>query len=196
MICFVIFVFLLAVFYCSAIGCSSSFELKSFFQCCILLCHHFSDVKCIHANFSFIKYELAPCKGVRIPESGNSGIFCLWNAESWVLESGTQLKESGVLLTIGIQNPSSTDKYWNPVPVIQNPQRGIQNPRLAALDSLTWSERTQHYNMAVVPAGKSDDSMEWSRSPSDQGLCFYSNVELKVSNVQKHSYHFHFDPSH
>ena len=29
------------------------------------------------------------------------------------------------------QNPSSTDKYWNPVPGIRNPQRGIQNPRLS-----------------------------------------------------------------
>ena len=27
-----------------------------------------------------------------------------------------------------IQNPSFTDKYWNPVPGIRNPWRGIQNP--------------------------------------------------------------------
>ena len=29
----------------------------------------------------------------------------------------------------GIQNPSSTDKGWNPVPGIQNLWRGIRNPR-------------------------------------------------------------------
>ena len=29
----------------------------------------------------------APCKGIRIPESG---IFCSWNPESWALESGIQ----------------------------------------------------------------------------------------------------------
>ena len=29
-----------------------------------------------------------------------------------------------------IQNPSSTDKHWNAVPGIRNPQRGIHNPRL------------------------------------------------------------------
>ena len=29
-------------------------------------------------------------------------------------ESRIHLKESGIPLTIGIQNPSSTDKYWNP----------------------------------------------------------------------------------
>ena len=28
------------------------------------------------------------------------------------------------------QNPSSNDKYGNPVPGIRNPQRGFQNPRL------------------------------------------------------------------
>ena len=36
------------------------------------------------------------------------------------------LKKSGILLTIGIRNPSSTDKYWNPVP-------GIRNPRLSLI---------------------------------------------------------------
>ena len=34
----------------------------------------------------------------------------LWNHESWALESGTWLKESGIPLTIGIQDLSSTDQ--------------------------------------------------------------------------------------
>ena len=55
----------------------------------------------------------------------NPGKFCKWNLEPWALESGIQLKESG------IQNPSSTDKDWNPVPSIRNPGRGIQNPTLS-----------------------------------------------------------------
>ena len=45
--------------------------------------------------------------------------------------SGIQLKESGIQLRIGIQNPSSTDKDWNQVAGIRNPRRGIQNPRLS-----------------------------------------------------------------
>ena len=61
------------------------------------------------------------------------------NLESWVLESGIQLKESGIPLTIGIQNPSSTDKYWNPVPGIRNPWRGIQNPGLSWIP-VTWGD--------------------------------------------------------
>ena len=40
------------------------------------------------------------------------------NLESWVLECGIQLKESGIPLMIGIQNPSYSDKYRNPVPAI------------------------------------------------------------------------------
>ena len=63
------------------------------------------------------------------------GKFCLWHPESRVLESGIQLMESGIPLTIGIQNPSSTDKDWNPVPGIWNPQRGIQNPSLSWIPS-------------------------------------------------------------
>ena len=51
---------------------------------------------------------------------------------------GIQLNEFGIPLTIGIQNPSSTDRYWNPVPGVRNPYRGIQNPTV--FDSLIWSE--------------------------------------------------------
>ena len=53
------------------------------------------------------------------------------NSESWVLGSGIQLRESGIPLTIGVQNPISTDKDWNPVPGIWNPRYGIQNPSLS-----------------------------------------------------------------
>ena len=62
----------------------------------------------------------------------NPGNVCLWNPESgkillleykknlesWVLECGIQLKESGIPLMIGIQNPSYNDKYRNPVSAI------------------------------------------------------------------------------
>ena len=51
--------------------------------------------------------------------------------EKLLLEIRLKLKESGIPLTIRIQNPSSTDKNWNPVPGIRNPQRAIQNPRLS-----------------------------------------------------------------
>ena len=49
--------------------------------------------------------------GIRNPRGFEFGI-----PESWALESGIQLKESGILLTTGVQNPSSKDKDWNPVP--------------------------------------------------------------------------------
>ena len=42
---------------------------------------------------------------------------------------GIQLKESRVPRTIGIHNPSTTVKAWDPVPGIRNPRLGIQNPR-------------------------------------------------------------------
>ena len=41
---------------------------------------------------------------------GDPGNFCLWNPESWSLESGIQLKESRISLTTGIQSPSPIDK--------------------------------------------------------------------------------------
>ena len=68
----------------------------------------------------------------------NPGNFCVWIPGSWALESGIQLKESGILLKIGIQCKlqvpleSSSWKYpesmaWNAEPK-------------TALDSLTWVE--------------------------------------------------------
>ena len=75
-----------------------------------------------HSDYSLI----VSCKGSRIPES-RKVLLLEW--ESWALESGVQLKESGIPLAIGIQNLSSGDKGWNPVIGIRNPSRGIQNPR-------------------------------------------------------------------
>ena len=47
-----------------------------------------------------------------VRESGfwNRRNFCLWNLESWALESGIQLKESGILLRIGIQSKVPLEK--------------------------------------------------------------------------------------
>jgi len=41
---------------------------------------------------------------------GESGFRIRENPEFWALEHKIQLKESGIPLTIGIQNPSSTEK--------------------------------------------------------------------------------------
>ena len=46
---------------------------------------------------------------------------------SWTLESGKQLKESGIPLRIVIRNPSSTDKDWDP-------------ESKTVLDSLLWGD--------------------------------------------------------
>ena len=85
----------------------------------------------IHFFFFILNNLLSFSPHVRWCGFLNPGNFSLWNLESWVLESGIQLKESGILLKIGIQKPSSTDKDCNPVPGIRNPRDGIQNPRLS-----------------------------------------------------------------
>ena len=68
---------------------------------------------------------------VRESEFWNPGNFFLHSLESWSLESGIQLKKSGISLTTGLHNPGSTDEDWSPVPWIWNPQYGIHNPRLS-----------------------------------------------------------------
>ena len=59
------------------------------------------------------------CKAhVRPTETGIQDIFAceIQNLGKFVLECGIRLQESGFPLTTGIQNPSSTDKDWHPVP--------------------------------------------------------------------------------
>ena len=64
--------------------------------------------------------------GIRNPRK-----FCRLNPENWTLESRIPIK-------IRIQNPSSTEKDWNPVPGIGNPRRGVQNPSLSWISFLGW----------------------------------------------------------
>ena len=71
-----------------------------------------------------------------MPHERESGKFCLWNLESWALESGIQLKECGISQTVGNQFPSSTERMKNPVPRIRNPQRGIKNQRLSSIPNI------------------------------------------------------------
>ena len=66
---------------------------------------------------------VAPCKGIRIPECGK----ILFE------ESGIQLKESEIPLTIGIQNPESRI----PVPLTANTQ---------ILESTTWTTESTAWN--------------------------------------------------
>ena len=81
----------------------------------LIYCHYREPFKSVSSSFPR-------------PMLGNmdSGKFCVCNysAESGkkIGEPGIQLKDSGILLTIGIQNSSSIDKDWNPVPGIWNPR--------------------------------------------------------------------------
>ena len=59
--------------------------------------------------------EILAC-GIRNPRNS-----CLWNPEYWALDSGIHFKESGIPLTIRIQNPSSTEKEFG----IQHLESGI-----------------------------------------------------------------------
>ena len=70
-----------------------------------------------------------PYKVIRLQNPGNS---CFWNQKSWNLKSVIQLKESRILLAIGIWNPGSTDKES----VIHYLESGIRNVESRIQDCL------------------------------------------------------------
>ena len=86
---------------------------------------HFAALHTIHHLNS------APCKGIRILESGK---FLL--VESRIL--GFAIRNTAQ----GIRNPTNKDQ--SPVHGIRNPQRAVQNP-MTFLDSLTWGEFGTEY---------------------------------------------------
>ena len=74
---------------------------------------------------------------------------------SGILNFGTviQLKESGISLTIGNQNLSSTDKDWNPLTAIRNIRRVIQNPRLSWIPLLIILFNLSYWFQITLVAG-------------------------------------------
>ena len=74
--------------------------------------------------------------------------FFFWRPESWALGSEIQLKESGIPLTIEIQNPTFTEKdckcYWYPESTAWNPESKT------VLDFLIWGDR---YSFAIHHIG-------------------------------------------
>ena len=68
----------------------------------------------------------------------NPGKFVLVGSRILGFEFRNQLKESGIPLTIGIWNPSSTDKYWNCR--TQTPESTAWNPESTSVLDITWGE--------------------------------------------------------
>ena len=74
-----------------------------------ILCRHTSAAQTQCVNVALVTFEIsekliAPCKGIRFPESekhlldedcGIRDIISLRNPESWALDSGIQLKDPG-----------------------------------------------------------------------------------------------------
>ena len=65
-------------------------------------CHHWLDDDLLKSVRRIKLRKFATSRGYRFQSQGN---FCWWNPESCALDSGTQLKGSGIPLTNGIQNP-------------------------------------------------------------------------------------------
>ena len=81
--------------------------------------------------------------------------------ESGILSFGIGNTDQGIWNPNNDRNPEFygfTEKYWNPVPGIRNPQRGIQNPRPSALFPYKgWRMRIYSYIHTEIYSLKSYD---------------------------------------
>ena len=96
--------------------------LKILFYLMFVICYHMGDVV-------FDWYTSAVLLRDHLRESGfqNPQSFRFWNLESWALESGIQLQECGILLTIGIRNRAKKKKKLESSP-FGNPESSTRNP--------------------------------------------------------------------
>ena len=65
----------------------------------------------------------------------------LWSQKSWALESGIQLKESAIPLTIGIWNPSSLTRIPSRIQYSSPESTAWNRESKTLLHYLSWSER-------------------------------------------------------
>ena len=82
---------------------------------------------------------------------------------------------------IGIQNPSSTDKDWNPVPGIRNPQRGIQNPRLSRIPLHGAKHCTSTRTEIIEHRIKKRDltnGIDWDIQNEQHEICPHAKIQL------------------
>ena len=100
-------------------------------------------------NITYVTHKVLHLTSPHVRVNPDSGM-----RENFVLESGIfgfniHNTAQGIRNLTNDWNPqsSSTEKYWNPVPRIRNPQGGIQNPRMswiffhgALLHHDTWSK--------------------------------------------------------
>ena len=128
--------------------------------------------------------------------------FCLWNPESWVLESRIQLYESGIPLTTEIQNPSSTDKYWNPesktVLITLHGAKSSINQSMHKLYfhlvfMLTWAYGNQNVTFPLSLSTFSSSPLwilySYSDHVADGGILLTDNILLQVKRDAFGKYH-------
>jgi len=71
----------------------------------------------------------------------------MWNPKSWPLGLGIQLKESGILLTIGNHNPSSTAK--NGVQFLESGIHGVESRIQLRLSRIPF-HRANHIKISTT----------------------------------------------
>ena len=96
----------------------------------------------------------------------------MWDPESWAIKSGLQPKQSRIILTIGIRNPSSTDKE-SEIWYLESGIHGVES-RIQDLDYLrkeTGSERKEELGLRRGGGG-GEEGRELRREGKEFGnLC-------------------------
>ena len=118
-----------------------------------------------------LQQNLAPCKGIRIPESTNFSLlksrilgFRIRNPALGIQNptekkkkelAEKKKKKNGSPAFLGIRNPLS----WNPESSTRNPESTVWNPESkTVIDSLTWGERLAKRARVKVLTGKSREN--------------------------------------
>ena len=110
--------------------------------------------------------------------------------ESGILSFGIGNTDQGIWNPNNDRNPEFygfTEKYWNPVPGIRNPQRGIQNPRLCRIIPLHgWRMSIYNYIHTEIYSLKSYDVnflITWIFEPQALSSTNYFSMSILRGSV-------------
>ena len=118
------------------------------------------------------------------PHVNESGKFLLVKSGTLDFEIQKQLKESRIPVTIGIRDPSFTDKDWNPAPGIRNPRRGILNPRLSWIPLHEVKHEQNHIYLRYI--ANCCDIPEQINAPKEKSTTSFMCGYMQWSNSFKY----------
>ena len=123
---------------------------KALLKCC-QCCRNAHQQGSLSVNENLLCWRSAHMREIGFRTESGKFLLVEFGILGFPMRNTSQTLKNSESTTIGIQNPSATDKGWNPVPGIRNSWRGIQNPSLSWIPLELVLERSSIFSFPHSP---------------------------------------------